>query len=55
MIRARLKFYQRNFPLLLPIQYPLTMGQILRRVVRGQPAKAAAMTRAMLGMQRKDD
>lgn len=55
MIRSRLKFYQRNFPLLLPIQYPLTMGQILRRVVRGQPAKAAAMTRAMLGMQRKDD
>ena len=55
MIRSRLKFYKRNFPMLLPLQYPLTMGQILRRLVRRQPAKAAAMTRAMLGMQRRDD
>ena len=55
MIRSRLKFYRRNFPLLLPLQYPLSMGQIMRRLMRGQPGKAAAMTRAMMGMQRKGD
>lgn len=52
LMRSRLKFYRRNFPLLLPLQYPQAMGLITRRIVRGQPKKAWAMTRAMLGMSR---
>ena len=50
LIRSRIRFYRRNFPLLWPLQYPLAMGQIIRRLIRRQPKKAAAMTRAMLGM-----
>ena len=50
LIRSRILFYRRNFPLLWPLQYPLAMGQIFRRLIRRQPKKAAAMTRAMLGM-----
>jgi hypothetical protein len=49
-MRSRIRFYRRNFPLLLPLQYPLAMGQILRRLLRRQPRKAATMTRAMLGL-----
>lgn len=50
LIRSRIRFYRRNFPLLWPLQYPLTIGLILRRLLRRQPRKAAAMTRAMLGL-----
>jgi GT2 family glycosyltransferase len=50
LIRSRIRFYRRNFPLLWPLQYPLAMGLIARRLLRRQPKKAAAMTRAMLGM-----
>jgi GT2 family glycosyltransferase len=50
LMRSRIRFYRRNFPLLWPLQYPLAIGQILRRVVRRQPKKAAVMTRAMLGL-----
>jgi GT2 family glycosyltransferase len=50
LIRSRIRFYRRNFPLLWLLQYPLAMGQIIRRLIRRQPKKAAAMTRAMLGM-----
>ncbi len=52
LLRSRLKFYRRNFPLLLPLQYPQALAQIARRLMRRQPAKAMAMTRAMLGMPR---
>lgn len=52
LLRSRLKFYRRNFPLLWPLQYPLGLGQVARRLARRQPKKAAAMMRAMLGMAR---
>lgn len=52
LMRSRIKFYRRNFPLLLPLQYPLGAALILRRLMRRQPAKAAAMTRALLGLSR---
>lgn len=52
LLRSRLKFYRRNFPLLWPLQYPLGMWQIFKRLLRRQPAKAKAMTRALLGMSR---
>lgn len=50
LIRSRIRFYRRNFPLLWPLQYALAMGLIARRLARRQPGKAAAMTRAMLGL-----
>jgi GT2 family glycosyltransferase len=53
LLRSRLKFYRRNFPLLLPLQYPQAMAQIARRLLRRQPKKAMAMTRAMLGLPRE--
>ncbi|MGQ5701994.1 glycosyltransferase family 2 protein [Sandaracinobacteroides sp. A072] len=53
LMRSRIKFYRRNFPLLLPIQYPLGIALILRRLLRRQPDKAGAMLRALLGMKRK--
>lgn len=52
LMRSRIMFYRRNFPLLWPLQYPLALGLIARRLLRRQPKKAAAMTRAMLGMSR---
>lgn len=52
LISSRIKFYRRNFPLLLPFQYPVIMMQIARRIVRRQPRKATVMLRAMLGMPR---
>jgi hypothetical protein len=52
LMRSRLKFYRRNFPLLWPLQYPLGFGLVARRLVRRQPDKAAAMLRAMFGMKR---
>ncbi|MFA7439345.1 MAG: glycosyltransferase family 2 protein [Sphingomonadaceae bacterium] len=54
LMRSRLKFYRRNYPLLLPLQYPLGVGQLLRRLARGQPKKAGAIARALLGMPRGD-
>ncbi len=52
LMRSRIKFYRRNFPLLWPLQYPLGVALICRRVLRRQPQKAAVMTRALLGMSR---
>ena len=52
LMRSRLKFYRRNFPLLWPLQYPLGLSLIGRRLLRRQPKKAAAMMRALLGMKR---
>jgi GT2 family glycosyltransferase len=51
LLRSRLKFYRRNYPLLLPLQYPLGGYQILKRLLRRQPKKALAMVRALLGMR----
>jgi hypothetical protein len=53
LMRSRLKFYRRNFPLLWPLQYPLGMALFGRRLLRGQPKKAGALARAMLGMDWK--
>lgn len=50
LLKSRLKFYRRNFPLLLPLQYLLAFWQIERRLLRGQPGKAWAMLKAMLGL-----
>lgn len=52
LMRSRIKFYRRNFPLLLPLQYPLGLALIGRRLLRRQPRKAAAMARALLGLPR---
>ncbi len=52
LLRSRLKFYRRNFPLLWPLQYPLGLWQVTKRLLRRQPGKAKAMMRALLGMQR---
>ncbi len=51
LMRSRIKFYWRNFPLLAPFQYVQGTALIFRRLLRRQPAKAAAMTRAMFGMK----
>ncbi|WP_448586860.1 glycosyltransferase family 2 protein [Thermaurantiacus sp.] len=50
LMRSRIRFYRRNFPLLWPLQYPLGIAQVLRRLFRRQPEKAAVMIRAMLGL-----
>ena len=50
LMRSRIKFYWKNFPLLAPFQYPLAVALIIRRLFRRQPAKAAAMIRAVLGL-----
>lgn len=50
LMRSRIRFYWRNFPVLLPVQYLMGTGLVLRRLLRRQPAKAGAMLRAMLGM-----
>ncbi len=52
LMRSRIKFYRRHFPLLWPLQYPLSVALILRRLWRRQPEKAATMVRAMLGLRR---
>lgn len=52
LLRSRLKFYRRNFPILWPLQYPLGFAQILRRLMRRQPGKAKVMMRAILGLPR---
>jgi GT2 family glycosyltransferase len=52
LMRSRMKFYRRNFPLLWPLQFPLALGLIGRRLLRGQPDKAGAMLRAMFGLSR---
>ncbi|QMW22070.1 glycosyltransferase family 2 protein [Sandaracinobacteroides saxicola] len=52
LMRSRVKFYRRNFPLLWPLQYPVGLMQIARRVLRRQPKKAWIMTRALFGLGR---
>jgi len=52
LMRSRIKFYRRNFPLLWPLQYPIGVVLMGRRLLRRQPKKAGAMLRAMLGMSR---
>lgn len=52
LLNSRLKFYRRNYPLLLPLQYVQALALIGRRLLRRQPRKAMVMAKAMLGMRR---
>ena len=52
LMRSRIKFYRRNLPWLLPLQYPLGMAQIARRLLRRQPGKAWVMAKALIGLPR---
>ncbi len=49
MLRSRLLFYRLYHPWRLPLVYALGIAAMLRRIVRGQPTKARAMARALLG------
>jgi|APFEC2959095136_1045048.scaffolds.fasta_scaffold00379_24 hypothetical protein len=50
LTRSRLRFVRRSTPLLLPLHWLLTIGIILRRLLRRQPGKAAANLRALFGL-----
>jgi GT2 family glycosyltransferase len=50
LLRSRLQFVRRHRRHLLPVHYALAVTQIGRRLLRGQPKKALAMTRALLGL-----
>lgn len=47
LTRSRLAFIRRYHPLLLPWHWLLTLGLALRRLARGQPAKARLLMKAM--------
>lgn len=51
LARSRLLFTRRFHPLLLPWHWLLTIGMVLRRLARGQPAKAGVLMRALLGLK----
>jgi GT2 family glycosyltransferase len=51
LLRARLLFYRRYHPMLLPLIWLLGAGQTARRLVRRQPASFKAMTRALLFLE----
>ncbi len=51
LTRSRLSFIRHNRLVLLPWHWLLTIGLASRRVLRGQPSKAAAMMRALLGVK----
>ncbi len=53
LMRSRLAFVERFYPRLLTLHRLLAAAQIARRLVRRQPAKAVAMTRAALGLEPK--
>jgi GT2 family glycosyltransferase len=48
LLRARLLFYRRYHPMLLPLIWVQGCAQTGRRLLRRQPASAKAMTRALL-------
>ena len=50
LMRSRLKFIRRHHPWLLPQHLILGVAQVGRRLLRRQPGKAWAMTRALLGI-----
>ncbi|MBV8970708.1 MAG: glycosyltransferase family 2 protein [Sphingomonadaceae bacterium] len=55
LARSRLGFIRRRVPLMLPWHWGLTVAAIGRRLVRGQPKKALALTRALLGLRYKPE
>jgi GT2 family glycosyltransferase len=48
MLRSRLLFYRRHYPLLLPLIWVQGVAQTGRRLLRRQPANFKAMVRALL-------
>jgi GT2 family glycosyltransferase len=50
LTRSRLRFVRRHRPLLAPWHYFITLPIAARRLLRGQPGKAAAVLRAMAGL-----
>lgn len=48
LLRARLLFYRRYYPLLLPLIWAQGAAQTGRRLLRRQPASFKAMTRALM-------
>jgi GT2 family glycosyltransferase len=50
MHRSRLRFTLRHYPLALPLHILLTFGFAARRLLRRQPAKAAAILKALVGL-----
>ncbi|KAB7648932.1 glycosyltransferase family 2 protein [Polymorphobacter fuscus] len=53
LTRSRLAFFRRNRPWLLPWHWLVTLSLIARRLVKGQPKKAAAIARALFGLGQK--
>lgn len=51
MARSRLGYVRRFSPWLLPWHWLLTVGIVLRRVLRRQPDKALTVLRALLGLK----
>lgn len=51
MTRSRLRFIGRHRPWLLPWHWLFTLLLAGRRLLRGQPAKAAAIVKALLGLR----
>ncbi len=47
--RSRLTFTARHYPWLLPVHQVLTLSLVARRLLRGQPAKAKTLLRALFG------
>ncbi len=50
LTRSRLTFIRRYAPILLPWHWLFTLVLAARRILRGQPAKAKVILRALLGM-----
>lgn len=49
LLRARLMFVRRHLPLMLPWHWTLSVGLVVRRLLRRQPIKARAMLQALFG------
>jgi len=45
--RSRLMFTARHYPWLLPVHWGLTLALVVRRLLRGQPAKARTLLQAL--------
>lgn len=50
LLRARHRYIAAHRPYLLPAHWLVSLGAICARVVRGQPGKAGAMLRALVGL-----
>lgn len=50
MTKSRLRYVRRHQPLMVPWHYLMTLPIAARRLLRGQPGKAAAILRASVGL-----